>query len=167
MAEKADGSEPDAPAVVPGSEEKKDNPEAQLGLDALALEVGYELIPAVEVSMGGTLLDRIAGLRRQFAADLGVIVPPVRIKDNLALLPSEYRISILGTEIARGNLRNGRLLAMGEPQSDVDVPGKKRGIRCSTKSRVGSCRGIAISPKHSDAPSSITPRFWRRTSPRS
>jgi flagellar biosynthesis protein FlhA len=104
-------------------EEKREDIEATLGLDALSLELGYELIPAVEASMGGTLLERIAGLRRQFAVDMGVIVPPVRIRDNLALLPSEYRISILGTEVARGDLRQGRLIAMGEPQGGVDVPG--------------------------------------------
>ena len=123
-----DGAPDPADAQQEGAapaEEKREDIEATLGLDMLSLELGYELIPAVEAATGGTLLERIAGLRRQFAVDLGVIVPPVRIRDNLALLPSEYRVNILGTEVARGDLRQARLLAMGEPQQDMDVPGDK------------------------------------------
>ena len=86
--------------------------EAALPLDMLALEVGYELIPAVDATLGGTLLDRIGSLRRQSALDLGVILPPVRIRDNLQLEPGTYRFLLLGTELTRATLRGGRLLAM-------------------------------------------------------
>jgi flagellar biosynthesis protein FlhA len=78
-----------------------DDIEKQLPLDVLTLEVGYELIPAVDASMGGTLLDRVGATRRQFAADLGVIIPPVRIRDNLQLEPSNYRFLLLGTPMAK------------------------------------------------------------------
>jgi flagellar biosynthesis protein FlhA len=100
-----------------------DDIEKQLPLDVLTLEVGYELIPAVDASMGGTLLDRVGATRRQFAADLGVIIPPVRIRDNLQLEPSNYRFLLLGTPIAKGSLRAGRLLAMSTSGSDPEVDG--------------------------------------------
>ena len=75
-------SEPD---VTPGSTE---DVETALAVDVLALEVGYELVSTVDPSMGGTLVDRIAVLRRQCAEELGFVVPPVRLRDNLSLEPS-------------------------------------------------------------------------------
>jgi flagellar biosynthesis protein FlhA len=107
-----------APAPKEGEDIEK-----QLPLDVLTLEVGYELIPAVDATMGGTLLDRVGATRRQFAADLGVIIPPVRIRDNLQLEPSQYRFLLLGTPIAKGSLRAGRLLAMSTTGSDPEVDG--------------------------------------------
>ncbi len=109
-------------AGAPAPKEGEDI-EKQLPLDVLTLEVGYELIPAVDASMGGTLLDRVGATRRQFAADLGVIIPPVRIRDNLQLEPSNYRFLLLGTPIAKGTLRAGRLLAMSTSGSDPEVDG--------------------------------------------
>jgi flagellar biosynthesis protein FlhA len=107
--------------VTPGRTEEI---EAALPLDVLALEVGYELVAAVDVSMGGTLLDRIIALRRQFATELGVVIPPVRIRDNLALEPGTYRFLLLGTEIARGNTRAGRLLAMEASGAAPEIEGE-------------------------------------------
>jgi flagellar biosynthesis protein FlhA len=98
--------------------------EASLPLDVLSLEVGYELIAAVDVAMGGTLLDRISSLRRQFASDFGIVVPPVRIRDNLQLQPGAYRFSLLGTEVAQGNTRTGRLLAMDASGIAPEVEGE-------------------------------------------
>jgi flagellar biosynthesis protein FlhA len=109
-------------AGAPAPKEGEDI-EKQLPRDVLTLEVGYELIPAVDASMGGTLLDRVGATRRQFAADLGVIIPPVRIRDNLQLEPSHYRFLLLGTPIAKGSLRAGRLLAMSTSGSDPEVDG--------------------------------------------
>lgn len=86
--------------------------EAVLPLDVMSLEVGYELIRAVDPSMGGTLVDRISSLRKQIAQELGIVVPPIHIRDNLQLPPGRYRFVLLGTEIAGGDLRAGRLLAM-------------------------------------------------------
>jgi flagellar biosynthesis protein FlhA len=114
------GGGPDAkPAPTPTEEI-----ETSLPLDVLALEVGYELIHAVDGSHGGTLLDRIASLRRQFALDLGVILPPVRIRDNLQLEPTQYRFLMLGTEIAGAKLRSGRLLAMNDSGAAPDIAGE-------------------------------------------
>ena len=116
------GSEPEQEATAaPGAPSKEQEIEATLPLDLLSLEVGYELISAVDTSMGGTLLDRIAGVRRQFASDLGIIVPPVRIRDNLVLPPTTYRFLILGTPVAEGELVSGKLLTMGEPTTDMDL----------------------------------------------
>ncbi|MEI7894678.1 MAG: flagellar biosynthesis protein FlhA, partial [Myxococcales bacterium] len=112
----APGGGPAAPPT-PG---KTEEIEASLPLDMLSLDVGYELIPAVDVAAGGTLLERIGSMRKQFAIDLGIIVPPVRIRDNLQLEPCSYQYSLLGTEIAKGRLRSGQLLAMNPAGVEVD-----------------------------------------------
>ena len=116
-----DFDKPPEPVVVAG---KQEDVESSLPLDVLALEVGYELIPAVDGAMGGTLLDRIGSLRRQFAIDLGVIVPPVRIRDNLQLDSASYRFLLLGTEIATGKLEAGRLLAMNAAGTAPEIEGE-------------------------------------------
>jgi len=92
--------------------EEAESIETALPLDVLSLEVGYELIRAVDPSMGGTLVERITGLRKQVASELGIVIPPVHIRDNLRLEPGKYRFLLLGTEIAAGVTRAGRLLAM-------------------------------------------------------
>lgn len=97
------------PTIVPGSSEDID---ASLPLDVMALEVGYELVHAVDPQMGGYLVDRIAALRKALALELGVVIPPVHIRDNLQLAPGVYRFMLLGTEIAKGETQAGRLLAM-------------------------------------------------------
>jgi len=81
-------------------------------LDTLSLEVGYRLIPLVDSSSGGELLERIKAIRRQLAEDLGLIVPPVHIKDNLDVKPSEYVFLIKGVEVARAELLPGNSLAI-------------------------------------------------------
>lgn len=86
--------------------------DAALPVDVLALEVGYELVRIVDPSMGGSLVERIAALRKQLALDIGVVVPPVHIRDNLQLPPGSYRILLLGTEVADGDTHAGRLLAL-------------------------------------------------------
>jgi flagellar biosynthesis protein FlhA len=105
----AEAAASDKPAVKPGSAEDID---ATLPLDIMALEVGYELVHAVDPQMGGNLVDRISALRKQTALELGIVIPPVHIRDNLQLPPGAYRFMLLGTEIARGTTRAGRLLAM-------------------------------------------------------
>ena len=86
--------------------------ETALALDVLSLEVGYELVSVVDVGRGGTLLSRVASLRTQLAKEIGVVIPPVHVCDNLELAPGAYRVMILGTEVASGICRSGRLLAM-------------------------------------------------------
>jgi len=106
---------------APGSPE---DIEAALPLDVLALEVGYQLVHAVDPQMGGTLVERIAALRKQMALDLGIVIPPVHIRDNLHLEPGAYRFLLLGTEIAKGVTRAGRLLAMDATGSAPQIDGE-------------------------------------------
>ncbi|HEX3597914.1 MAG TPA: flagellar biosynthesis protein FlhA, partial [Polyangiaceae bacterium] len=103
---------------------KGEDIEASLPLDVLSLEVGYELIHAVDPQMGGTVVDRIASLRKQMALELGIVIPPVHIKDNLQLEPGLYRFMLLGTEIARGKTKGGKLLAMDATGSAPPIDGE-------------------------------------------
>lgn len=94
-------------------------------IDLLELEVGYGLITMVDSERDGELLERIKTVRRQIVQDLGVVVPPLRIRDNLELKPGEYTILIKGVEIARGELMLGHYLAMHpgeEPQAGLGIP---------------------------------------------
>ena len=92
-------------------------------LDTLAIEVGYGLIPLVDVEQGGQLLDRIKSLRRQVARELGIIVAPVHIQDNMQLKPGEYTILLKGNEIARGELLANYYLAMNPNATDEKIDG--------------------------------------------
>jgi len=83
-----------------------------LPLDLLELEAGYGLIPLVDEGQDGELLERIRALRRQFVLEMGVIVPPIHIRDNLQLKPGGYRILIKGVEVAQGELMVGYQLAL-------------------------------------------------------
>ncbi len=85
---------------------------AYLQVDPLEIEIGYGLIPLVDESQGGDLLDRITSLRRQVATELGVMVPPIRIRDNLQVSSDEYRILVRGTPVAEYNLMPGHYLAL-------------------------------------------------------
>lgn len=91
---------------------QKENIESLLPLDLVELEVGYGLINIVESEESGDLLERIVSIRKQFAMDLGIIVPSVHIRDNLQLQPGEYRILIKGNKVGGGTLRSDCLLAM-------------------------------------------------------
>lgn len=100
--------------------------ESCLNVDALELEVGYGLIKLVDKKQGGDLLDRITNIRRQIATDLGVIVPPIRIRDNVNLEPNQYTIKLRGATIAKGDLMPGHLLAIDsgtvtEPVHGIDT----------------------------------------------
>ncbi len=83
-----------------------------LTLDTIELEVGYGLIPLVDKQQDGTLLGRIRAIRRQFATEMGIIIPPIHIRDNLNLSPAQYRLMIKGFEAAGSELMVNHLLAM-------------------------------------------------------
>lgn len=109
-------------------EEKKAVPESQIiesvmQVDMMELEVGYGLISYVDSSRNGELLERIKGLRKQIAADLGMIVPPIHIKDNLALKPNEYVILIKGVEVSRFEIMPAKFLAMNPGNATENIPG--------------------------------------------
>ena len=94
---------------------KEHKPESVLPLiqvDPLEVEIGYNLIPLVDPEQGGTLLDRITNIRRRSALDMGLVVPPIRIRDNMELEPEFYSILIKGVEVGSGQLHVGRLMAM-------------------------------------------------------
>ena len=101
---------------------KKENVESMLPLDMVELEVGYGLINVVDSSKSGDLLERIASIRKQFALDLGIVVPSVHIRDNLQLAPGEYRFLIKGNKVGGGVLKPDALLAMdpGEVKTKID-----------------------------------------------
>ncbi len=81
-------------------------------LDLMEVQVGYGLIGLVEGAQGTALLDRIKGLRRQFAESMGFVVPPIHIRDNLQLRPNEYAIILKGVEVAKSDVLPGHLLAI-------------------------------------------------------
>ncbi len=115
------------------SEEKASKPEKEkietlLPLDMVELEVGYGLINIVESDQSGDLLERIVSIRKQFALDLGIIVPSIHIRDNLQLEPGEYRVLIKGNKVGGGSLKPEYLLAMdpGNVMARVDgIPTKE------------------------------------------
>ncbi len=89
---------------------------ALLKLEDLTLEIGFQLIPLVDEKQGGQLLNRVRSLRRHLAAELGFLIPPVHISDNLRLKPREYLLSLRGMEIGRGQTEGTQLLAVsGDP----------------------------------------------------
>ncbi len=94
-----------------------------LAVDVLELEVGYGLINIVDAEQKGDLLERISNIRKQFALDLGIIVPPLRIRDNLELQPGDYQILLKGVQIGQGQLMVGHLLAMDPGNVLEPVPG--------------------------------------------
>ena len=97
--------------------------ESILPLDVMELEVGYELIPLVDADRNGELLERIKSIRRQFALEMGFIVPPLHIRDNLQLKSNEYAVLIKGVDIARGSIMMGRILAMNPGTTDREIDG--------------------------------------------
>lgn len=102
---------------------KKESVESMLPLDMVELEVGYGLINVVDSSKSGDLLERISSVRKQFALDLGIVVPSVHIRDNLQLAPGEYRFLIKGNKIGGGVLRPDALLAMDPGQVSEQIDG--------------------------------------------
>jgi flagellar biosynthesis protein FlhA len=117
-----------AESVKTAAAEKKEIPESQIienamQIDILELEVGYNLISFVDASRSGELLERIKGIRKQLAADMGIIVPPLHIKDNLNLKPNEYVFLIKGIEVARYETMPNKLLAMNPGNVTENIPG--------------------------------------------
>jgi flagellar biosynthesis protein FlhA len=83
-----------------------------LKVDTIGLEIGYGLIPMVDTNQGGDLLERVSTIRKQVASELGMIVPPVRIRDNVQLSPNEYQIKLKGIRVAGFELMVDHLLAI-------------------------------------------------------
>jgi len=94
-----------------------------LQVDPMELEIGYSLIPLVDTGQGGDLLDRIVMIRRQCALELGLVVPTIRIRDNIQIKPNSYIIKLKGMEIARGELMLDHFLAMNSGTVFEEIPG--------------------------------------------
>ncbi len=92
-------------------------------VDVLGLEVGYRLIPLVDKAQDGELLRRIRGIRKKFAQEMGFLVPPVHIRDNLELKPSAYRITMKGVEVGQGEAFAGQYLAINPGRVLGTLPG--------------------------------------------
>ena len=109
---------PQPQAIAPPSD-----PEPTIGVDPLSVEVGYALVSLVDEKQGGTLLNRVRAIRRQIALDMGILVPPVHIADNLQLGPRAYAILLKGVEVARGELFADRMLAIDPGTATAQIDG--------------------------------------------
>ncbi len=96
-----------------------------LTTDPMELEIGYALIPLVDPEQGGDLLDRVTMIRRQTALELGIITPPIRIRDNIQLKPNTYVIKIRGFEVGKGIIKIDKYLAMNPGIATEDIEGEQ------------------------------------------
>jgi flagellar biosynthesis protein FlhA len=99
-------------------------PIGEVGVDALELAIGFGLVPLVDGGAGSSLLRRVSMIRRQIAGDLGIVIPPVRIHDELGMESHEYVLKVRGSEVTRGRIMPGHLLAM----DPGDASGTLQGI---------------------------------------
>ncbi len=122
-----------------------ENIEQFLSLDLLEINVGYGLVTLVEGGSGGDLTERIKGIRRQLAGELGIIVPPIHIRDNLQLKPEEYMILLKGNPVGRWELKPGSMLAMNASGGIDSIPGTP------VKEPTFSLPAIWISPENQES----------------
>ncbi len=123
-----DAAEPDTSLME--SDPEEDGPELTpellgrlLHVDRMGIEIGYRLIQIVDADKKGGLLDHISMVRKQFAKDLGIIIPPIRLRDNLSMDANEYRILLSGQEVARGMLYPNHHLAMNPGTVSEEIEG--------------------------------------------
>jgi flagellar biosynthesis protein FlhA len=118
-------AEVEAAAALPAGEapNPQDTALEALTLDPLELAIGFGLVPMVDRNAGGTLLDRVTTIRRQIAAERGMVIPAVRIRDDVQLDSHEYVVRVRGSEVARGGLMAGNHLAMDPGDAMGQLPG--------------------------------------------
>ncbi len=97
--------------------------ETLLNVDALQIDLGYGLVPLADTRRGGDLLERVTGVRRNFAQEMGLIVPSIRLRDNLQIGANEYRFLLKGEPVAQGNLMPNYWLAMNATNSRAPLKG--------------------------------------------
>lgn len=126
-AEAAEAAKNGKPAAAGGAEPAKggagEKLENLLSLDALQIELGYGLVSLADTRKGGDLLERVTGVRRTFAQDMGVIIPPIKLRDNLQLGANDYRFMLKGSPVAQGALMPGHWLAMNATNSRTILKG--------------------------------------------
>ncbi len=101
-----------APTALPAGDRGAEGALERLSVDALELAIGFGLVPLVDDSSSGALLRRVSMIRRQIASELGIVIPAVRIHDELGMDSHEYMLKVRGSEVARGRIMPGHLLAM-------------------------------------------------------
>jgi flagellar biosynthesis protein FlhA len=114
---------PGAPPAKGAPAATSDKLESLLNLDALQIELGYGLINMADSRKGGDLLERVTGVRKTFAQEMGVIIPPIRLRDNLQLEANQYRFLLKGNPVVQGELMPGHWLAMNASNSKVVLKG--------------------------------------------
>jgi len=119
----AAGGRPGAPGAQPAAKSGAESVVPLLSYDPMELEIGFGLIPLVDVNQGGDLLERITLIRRHAARDLGIAVPPIRVRDNLQLRPNSYLVKIYGLEVAQAEVMVSRLLAMNPGTATAPIDG--------------------------------------------
>ncbi|HBU11503.1 MAG TPA: flagellar biosynthesis protein FlhA [Clostridiales bacterium] len=116
--------EEDQAAAAAAEKRKPENVTQLLQVELIGIELGYGLVPLVDANQGGDLLERVVMIRRQCAMDLGIIVPVIRIRDNIQLGTNEYVIKIKGVEVAKGEVMMDHIMAL----TTEDVKGNIKGI---------------------------------------
>jgi flagellar biosynthesis protein FlhA len=119
----AQEQQPEKKTEVETPKEKQEQIEDFLHVDPIELEIGYGLIALVDDAQGGDLFQRIGNIRKQVAMELGILIPPLRVRDNLQLDPNEYLIKIRGNIVARSSVMMDRYLAVGTASSDEVLDG--------------------------------------------
>ncbi len=127
QSERKEKAEQEAAKLLEADDSKKDKEEAPveelLKIDPVEVELGYGLIQLVDETQGGDVFKRITNIRKQLAGELGIILPPVRVRDNLNLDAEEYIVKLRGNVIARNRLYPGMMLAMNPGTADGEVQG--------------------------------------------
>jgi flagellar biosynthesis protein FlhA len=147
-----------APLSRHDPEAQKAEIEAALPVELLSLDVGLDLLPLVDATRNGEILSRVGDLRKHIALELGLIVPPDHVRDDLRLKPGGYRISISGVTVAEGDVRAGRLMAIdatgraltslpGEPAKEpvFGLPAKWIGASERARAEAAGCTVVDAS----------------------
>lgn len=103
--------------------DRPNKPESLLPLDTLQIELGYGLVSLADARRGGDLLERVTGVRRTFAQEMGMVVPPIRLRDNMQMGANEYRFLLKGNPVSQGELMPGHWLAMNATHSKTVLKG--------------------------------------------
>jgi len=110
---------PAAPPVAPSAEQLVE----LIAVDPIELELGLDLVPMADPAQGGDLLERITALRRRIAEEMGLMAPPLRVRDNLALRGNAYALKLSGARVAQGEVRPGHVLVMSPTGGRIEMPG--------------------------------------------
>ena len=111
------------PLASPDAATPAETSDVPAPVDPLSIEIGYALVALADDKQGGTLLNRLRGVRKQIATETGVVVPPVHVADNLQLGPRTYSILVKGVEVARGDLMPDRLMAINPGTASAPIDG--------------------------------------------